>query len=232
MESSHFKFYNGVLIYPILLVLGIWTSFWLEIRFGLDFTTFGIKPRDVLGLRGILFGPFIHSGLTHLWHNTVPLLILSMALFYFYRYIAFRVLLWVIVLSGLGTWIFGREAYHIGISGVIYALVSFLFFKGIITKHYRLIALSLIVVFLYGSLIWGTLPLDKAVSWEGHLSGFISGFLLALCFRESVPGPIKYEWERDEFSQEEDPFMRQFDENGNFFEIDYMENSESDQEIE
>lgn len=215
-----FKFYNGVVLYPILLVLGMWLVFWFEIRFGVDFTRWGVRPRSVIGLRGIAFSPFIHSGIKHLWHNTVPIAVLTAGLFYFYRGISWRVLLWIVVLSGLGTWLIGRTSFHIGMSGVIYGLASFLFFKGIRAKHFRLIALSLLVVFLYGSLVWGTLPLDEKISWEGHLSGFIAGLVLGVfCFRESVPQVPTYTWESIDYKEDDDPFMRQFDENGNFFEL-------------
>lgn len=220
-EREYFKFYNGVIVYPILFVLLIWGVYWVEVKFGYDFTSWGVRPQSVKGLRGILFSPFIHSGLTHLLHNTVPLLVLSTALFYFYHKIAWRTLFWIVILSGLGTWLIGRPSYHIGMSGVIYALVSFLFFKGIMAKHFRLIALSLLVVFLYGSLIWGTLPLDAKISWEGHLSGFIAGGLLGVFrFRESVPKPATYHWETTEYSEEKDVFMQQFDKDGNFFELE------------
>lgn len=218
-EAEYFKFYNGVVLYPLLFVLVMWIVFWFEIKFGVDFTRWGVRPRSLSGLRGVFFSPFIHSGVNHLWHNTVPLLVLSTALFYFYRTISWRVLLLLLILSGVGTWLIGRVSYHIGMSGVIYALVSFLFFKGILTKHMRLIALSLIVVFLYGSLIWGTLPTSETISWEGHLSGFIAGAFVALSFRESVPKPLSYKWEKPDYMADEDPFMQQFDENGNFFEL-------------
>ena len=94
-----FKFYNGVVLYPILLVLVMWFVYWFEIRFGVDFTRWGVRPRTLSGLRGIAFSPFIHSSIKHLWHNTVPVFVLSAALFYFYKNISFRVLLWITVLS-------------------------------------------------------------------------------------------------------------------------------------
>lgn len=222
MKTSQetFTFYYGVVLYPLLFVLMMWFVYWFELRFGVDFTAWGVRPRTGKGLRGILFSPFIHSGIKHLWHNTAPMIVLSTALFYFYRKISWRVLLWIVVLSGLGTWMIGRPSFHIGMSGVIYGLASFLFFKGIRAKHFRLIALSLLVVFLYGSLIWGTLPLDQKVSWEGHLSGFIAGMVLGVfCFRESVPQKPQFIWEKDDYEEEEDPFMQQFDEHGNFFEL-------------
>ena len=142
-------------------------------------------------------------------------------------------LFWILILSGIGTWLIGRPSYHIGMSGVIYGLVSFLFFKGIQAKHYRLIALSLLVVFLYGSLIWGTLPMDEKISWEGHLAGFISGGLLGFCFRESVETPPRYVWEKEDYDEDDDPFMRQFDENGNFIELEeeVIEESDDDETV-
>jgi len=99
---------------------------------------------------------------------------------------------------------------------MIYMLVSFLFFKGIFSKHYRLIALSLVVVFLYGGLWWYVMPIDPQISWEGHLSGFISGVLLAFIFRSTTARPKQYRWEQENYNPQEDPFMQAFDENGNF----------------
>lgn len=230
-KRESFQFYNGVILYPVGLVLLIWIVYWIEIRFGVNFTSYGVRPKTVLGLRGVLFSPFIHGSLSHLWHNTVPLFVLTTALFYFYNKIAWKVLLWILILSGIGTWLIGRPSYHIGMSGVIYGLVSFLFFKGIRAKHFRLVALSLLVVFLYGSLVWGTLPMDETISWEGHLAGFIAGGLLGFFFRQSVEAPPKYAWEKEDYNEDNDPFMRQFDEHGNFIEIEEVEEeSEIDDE--
>jgi len=142
----------------------IWLVFWFEIRFRFDFTNFGVFPRTLSGLKGVLFSPFIHSGIEHLYHNTIPLFVLSTAVFYFYKPIAWKVLFYGILLSGFLTWLIGRPAFHIGASGLIYVLVSFTFFKGIFAKHYRLIALSLLVVFLYGSMIWYTMPIKEGMS--------------------------------------------------------------------
>ncbi len=217
-NQEQFKFTTGVIGYPIALVMFIWLVFWFEIRFGFDFTRFGVYPQTFKGLRGVVFSPFIHSGIDHLYHNTIPLFVLSTALFYFYRSIAWKVLFYGILLSGFLTWLIGRPAYHIGISGLIYVLVSFTFFKGIFAKHYRLIALSLMVVFLYGSMVWYTMPIKEGMSWEGHLSGMITGLLFALIFRREIAKPKKYVWEHDDFNEDEDPFLQQFDEEGNFIE--------------
>ncbi|RXG22696.1 rhomboid family intramembrane serine protease [Leeuwenhoekiella aequorea] len=217
-ETHHhsFQFNNRVIIYPLLFVLLMWLVFWFELRFSFNFTKYGVLPRELSGLRGILFSPFIHSNLSHLWHNSIPTLILLAGLIYFYRPVALKVFLFLIIFSGLGTWIVGREAYHIGASGIVYGLASFLFFKGLWSKNFRLTAFSLIVVFLYGSLIWGTLPLQDGMSWEGHLSGFLTGAILAFLLRNKIAKAPKYIWETESYNSDNDPFLQQFDENGNF----------------
>jgi membrane associated rhomboid family serine protease len=217
-ERQSFDFSTGVIGYPLLFILLLWIVFWFEIRFGFDFNHFGIQPRTVKGLRGILFSPFIHSDIKHLFHNTIPLFVLTMALFYFYRSISWKVLLVGLLLTGILTWVIGRPANHIGASGVIYLLASFLFFKGIFSKYYRLIALSLIVVFLYGGMLWFIVPVDPKISWEGHLSGLVVGLLLAFVFQQKIVKKPKYDWEKEDYNPENDVFMSHFDENGNFIE--------------
>jgi len=243
-RSDDFRFSTGVLGYPILFVLSIWIVFWFEVRFGFDFNHFGVNPRTFVGLRGILFSPFIHGDLSHLWHNTLPLFILSMSLFFFYPKNSWNVLFLGVLFTGIFTWILGRPANHIGASGVIYMLFGFLFFKGILTKHFRLIALSFIVVFIYGSMIWYTLPVDPKISWEGHLSGLIVGVLLAFLVKKGIAKPKKYHWESTDYNPDEDEFLKHFDEHGNFIEslpeenineeieIIYMYKSEGDSEEE
>lgn len=217
-QVQHFKFSTGVLIYPVLFVLIIWLVFWFEVRFGYNFSKYGVYPQSLKGLRGIVLSPFLHGSITHIYHNTIPLFVLSMALFYFYRRIAWKVLFLGILISGFFTWCIGRPSYHIGASGLIYVLVSFTFFKGIFAKHYRLVALSLLVVFLYGSMIWYTMPIEEGISWEGHLSGLITGFLFSLFFRKQIAKPKKYTWEQENYNENDDPFLKHFDENGNFIE--------------
>lgn len=217
-NQNSFTYHTGVIAYPILFVLILWLIFWFEVRFGYNFSRYGIYPQTLKGLRGVLFSPFIHGSIQHIYHNTIPLFVLSTAMFYFYRQIAWKILFYGILLSGLLTWLIGRPSYHIGASGLIYVLVSFTFFKGIFAKHFRLIALSLLVIFLYGSMIWYTLPIDKSISWEGHLSGLIVGFLFALIFKKTIAKPKKYAWQEENYNEEDDPFLRHFDENGNFIE--------------
>jgi membrane associated rhomboid family serine protease len=218
MRSNQFTFSTSVVAWPLFFVLAMWIVFWFELKFSVDVKDFGIYPRDVKGLRGILFSPFIHGDLLHLYNNSIPLLLLLAALRYFYRKVSFNVLVFGILISGLLTWMIGRESYHIGASGLIYVLVSFIFFKGIQTKYYRLVALSLTLIMVYGGLIWYVFPdVEEGISWEGHLSGLITGFGMSLFFKTpEYKKPIRYEWERPDFDPQSDPFMKHFDAEGNF----------------
>ena len=217
-KSNKLYFSPDVIIYPLVLVLLMWIVFWAEIRFNWDFNFLGINPRKVSGLPGIILGPFIHSNLKHLFNNSVPLLVLTTSLFYFYRNLRWKVLIYGLLLGGLITWLIGRPAVHIGASGVVYMLAAFLFFKGIFSKQYQLTALSLVVVFLYGGLLWYLLPIDPKISWEGHTAGFVVGLVFALIFKEIPIENKKYDWEKDDYNPDEDDFLKQFDENGNFIE--------------
>lgn len=224
--SANFKYTHDVLIYPLGLVLLIWIVYWIEIKFNLNFTNYGIYPLRFEGLQGVLFSTFIHSNLKHLFHNSIPLLLLSMALFYFYKDISKPVIIYGILATGILTWVIGRPSYHIGASGLVYVLASFLFFKGLFSKYYRLVALSLSVVFVYGSLVWGLFPGKVGMSWEGHLSGFLVGLILAVVYKTRIITIAKYEWEEKDYCAENDEFMLLFDKDGNFI-PDMRENEES-----
>lgn len=208
-DSKNFEYNLTVILVPIVAIFAIWFVFWYEIKFGLNFTKYGILPQSFKGLRGVLFSPFIHSSTSHLFNNSIPLGVLLGSLFFFYKDIALKVVVFGTLLTGLLTWSFARESYHIGASGVVYLLFSFVFFSGLFRKHYRLVALSLVVVFLYGGMIWYVLPIKEGMSWEGHLSGFIIGLLLAILFKNKGPQKIIHEFKETEFDL-------MFDENGNY----------------
>ena len=162
----------------------------------------GVFPRTLEGLLGIITAPFIHGDWKHLFNNALPLIVLGTSLRFFYKEISKEVFFWSWLMSGLWLWSIGRPSFHIGASGLVYALASFLFFSGLIRKHTRLMAVSLVVVFLYGSLIWGIFPIKTHISWEGHLSGSIAGVLLAWWFREQGPPTQKYQYEIEEELEE------------------------------
>src|SRR5664280_1352783 len=190
------------MIIPGIFVFLMWLVKIVELLFEIDLSRFGIYPLTVQGLPGILFSPFIHADFHHLFNNSLPLFFLSIALFYFYSEVAVRVFIWTYFITGLLVWIAGREAWHIGASGLVYGLASFLFFSGIIRRYFRLIALSLLIVFLYGSMVWGLFPgVYKNVSWESHMLGFFSGVVLAVLYRNQGPQQPVYEWMAEENEQ-------------------------------
>jgi membrane associated rhomboid family serine protease len=217
-EGKYFKYTNAVIVAPLVAIILIWTVFWIELRLNVNLNEYGVYPRTVQGLRGILLSPFIHGSVEHLYNNTIPLAFLTASLFYFYRKIAVKVLIIGILISGILTWGIGRPSYHIGASGVIYVLASFMFFKGVFSKYFRLVALSLVVVFIYGSLLWYIFPIKDEISWEGHLSGFIAGLSMAIFFKTGTPTSKKFDWEQDDYNEGDDEFLRQFDQEGNFTE--------------
>ncbi|MGO1729180.1 MAG: rhomboid family intramembrane serine protease [Flavobacteriaceae bacterium] len=222
MKSHLYQTYRFLFL-PFIALLAIWLVYWIEIRFGLNFNRYGLVPRSFKGLRGLLFSPFIHSGFEHLLKNSIPLVILSSALAFFYPKRHLHILLYGFIFSGVLAWIIGRPSYHIGASGIVYFLASFLFFNGIKSRNFRLIALALGVVFVYGSLVWGVLPDEtrENVSWEGHLSGLIVGFLMSYFYiSQFVFKSAKKKPKTLRQSQHEEEFMRQFDANGNFDPID------------
>lgn len=225
-KPQHFKFYNGVIGYPMFFVLLLWYVFWIQVEFYPAIKSFGISPLTALGLRGIVLSPFIHSDIKHLYHNSIPLFVLLAMLFYFYRTVAWRIIIFGILCSGFITWFIGRPGNHIGASGLVYVLVSFIFFKGIFAKYYRLVALSLLIIFLYGSMIWYVFPVKVGMSWEGHLAGLITGFVFSLIYRKPIAKPEKYVWQQPDYNEDNDPFLRHFDEQGNF--IEHLESEQED----
>lgn len=185
----------------LITVMVIALVFFVDREFDLHLSRFGVFPRTLEGLRGILFYPLIHGSLEHLFNNSVPLLVLLFCLFYFYSSIALRTVFWIYILSGIWIWISARQNYHIGASGVVYGLAAFIFFSGLFRRDNRMIAISLIVAFLYGSMVWGILPIQERVSWEGHLWGAISGLALAWLYRGEGPQRKLYQWEIEEMRE-------------------------------
>jgi membrane associated rhomboid family serine protease len=190
------------LIFPVFFLFIIWFVKLAEFILDYDLSDFGIFPHKISGLMGILTSPLIHKDFNHLASNTVPFLTLAVGVFYFYNKIAYKIFFLLYFLSGIWVWFGGREAYHIGASGLIYGLSSFLFFSGIFKNDVRLLAISLLVVFLYGSMVWGVLPFDARISWESHLAGMTAGMVLAFYFRRQGPEKVRYDWEDE---QEDDP---------------------------
>lgn len=209
MQEYSLPYKSSIFTIPAFLVLVIWLIYWFEIQFDLNFNKFGVYPRTLKGISGVFLSPFIHSNTNHLFNNSIPLFVLTSSLFYFYRTVAIRILVIGSIFTGFLTWCMARESYHIGASGVVYLVFSFVFFSGMIKKHYRLVALSLIIIFLYGSMVWYILPIKDGISWEGHLSGFLIGLLFAIWFRKKGIIQKEYQFTTTEFDS-------WFDDDGNF----------------
>ena len=202
MNKSEKNQLFSFLFIPFIFLLLMWLIKLIELQFDLSFVKLGVFPQTSNGLKGIFFSPFIHKDLTHLFNNSLPILFLGGLLFSVYRKVALQIFIWLFLISGFWLWIIGRPSFHIGASGMIYALAAFLFVSGIIQKNRRLAAISCIIIFLYGSMIWGILPTKESISWEGHLAGFFSGILVAIFYRKEGPKRKKYQWEIDEEIEE------------------------------
>lgn len=182
----------------ILFVFIMASAYFLNNLYNLNYSSYGIFPRDISGLKGILFSPFIHGSIEHLGNNTLPILILGTAILYFYGRLGVKVIVVMYLLTGILVWLSARESYHIGASGLIYAFAGYLFMSGIIRKAKNLVALSLLVAFLYGGLFWGIFPVKEHVSWESHLWGGVVGFVIAWYYRKEGPQRKRYTWEDEE----------------------------------
>ena len=175
------------LFVSVTFVILLWLVKIFEFEFKMEFSNWGTRPLSVIGLRGIIFSPFIHANFEHLMANSFPGFILTFSLFFFYRKSAYVIFILIYLLSGFCVWLAGREAVHIGVSGVIYGLAAFLFMSGVISFNIRLLTISLLVALLYGGLFWGIFPIKPEISWESHLWGGVSGLGLALLYRKSAP---------------------------------------------
>jgi len=182
MVSDKKKFIHS-LIFPTLFLIVIWTVKLAEIITDTSFAGYGVYPLKVKGLIGILLAPLIHGDLNHILANTIPVFILMTAVFYFYSRVAYKVFFISYIVSGFWVWVSARPAYHIGASGLIYAFAAFIVVTGIIKNNKNLMALSLAILFVYGSMIWGVIPNKPHISWESHLMGMMSGILLALYYK-------------------------------------------------
>ena len=188
---------------PILFVFTIWFVKGFEHIYDTNFRQFGIVSWDFKSISGIFTFPLIHADFNHLINNSYPILILGGIISQVYKTISTKVFLYSFLLSGTILWFIGNQNTNvIGASGVVYALASFVLISGFIKKQPRLSILSFFVIFMYGSFFWGMLPMPNKVSWEGHLSGFIAGIIIAFLYRKKGPQPKIYNYELEEEIEE------------------------------
>ncbi len=205
VKSILFSFLPGVIFVALLSSIKFYEEF-----FHLSLVSYGLFPRSFPDLSGILTFPLIHRDFEHLFSNAIPLVILMALLRYFYKEMSLKVFTLIWILGGAWLWLGGRPAYHIGASGLVYGLSSFIFFSGVWRRERKTMAVSLIVVFLYGGMIWGLFPFFKDTSWEGHLFGGTAGLLLSWAYRKEGPQRVKYQWE-DEPDEFEDLKVDEFE---------------------
>jgi membrane associated rhomboid family serine protease len=183
----------------LLFLAALWLVFLLDSLLGLKLIRFGLRPGSLPGLVGVVTAPLLHGNVEHILSNSMPLIVSLTAILYFYPYSSIRVIPLIWLGSGLLAWLIGRPSMHIGASGFIYGLLAYVFLSGILRKDMRSVAVSLLVGFLYGSMIWGVLPIRAHMSWELHLSGAFMGVFLAFVYRKWDRVPlVRYAWEDDD----------------------------------
>lgn len=185
---------------PAQFIGVLWIIQGLQWLLHANWGVFGVYPRTVFGLRGIIFSPLLHANWGHLLANTPPLFVLSAMILFFYRRVAIPAMMQIYFLTGALVWLFGRPVFHIGASGVIYGFVAFVFWNGVFRRNIRSIVLALIVVFYYGSMFMGILPNQEGVSWESHLLGGLAGIFAAYWFKnitEKEEERPTYSWENE-----------------------------------
>lgn len=193
--KDHASVRLGTALIPVGVVLAVlWGIFAVDTIWDLHLYRFGTLPRDLNGLLGVVASPFLHADLEHITGNSLSMLVLGWLLVYFYPKLALRVVLACWFIGGLCVWALGRPNFHIGASGVIYGLAAFLFLSGLLRRHLAHSGLSFMVIALYGSWIWGVLPFEARISWEGHLLGGMVGAIMAVLYRHvaplHVPAPV------------------------------------------
>jgi membrane associated rhomboid family serine protease len=184
----------------LIWLIQLWNS---GLDLGLE--RFGVRPRELAGLPGILLAPLLHGGFAHLIANSLPLLVLVTGMLHLYPNSAVCVLPAVYLGPGIVVWLFARGSVHVGASGLVYGFASYIFVAGVIRRDKRAIAAALLVWFLYGSLVWGILPIEPGVSWETHLAAALVGVVLAIALRRlDIPPRTRYAWEdeQDEYQEE------------------------------
>jgi membrane associated rhomboid family serine protease len=189
-------------LFPFTFVVLIWLIHVIQGFLETSWADYSLFPRTLHGLAGIFTSPMLHADWGHLLGNTVPLILLGLLLFNNYKEISGKVFWLVYFSNGILLWSFAREAFHLGASGVVYGIAFFLIFSGFIRKIPRLTMISFLIIFLYGSMVWGVFPFDPHVSWEAHLYGAITGLVLAIALRKEGPQPAKY-WNEEENEERE-----------------------------
>ncbi len=182
---------------PITIACIFWLIEIMEYLGEVNIHNLGIYPRELKGLPGIVFSPFLHGDFKHLLNNTPSFVVLSTAIIAFYPKNAIRIMTFIYLFTGVGVWLFARPAYHIGASGLVYGFASFLFFHGLFRRDVRSLGISLAVAFLFNGMLYGIFPVETGVSWESHVIGAICGVAVAFAYRDLAFKPDEKTWQKE-----------------------------------
>lgn len=200
------------LIWPAAMLITIWMVFLMNEAYGLNLNQWGLQPRSLRGIGGIISMPFLHGDVEHIFSNSLPLFIAHALLIHFYPIESLKIWSILFFFSGFGVWLYAEAgSNHIGASGLVYGLVAFIIASGLFKKNRKLLAAGGILIFFYGSMVWGVFPqlnfdLSARISWEGHLSGAFSGIITAWVFKNKGPqNEVYFDDEDDEDDEGNDP---------------------------
>jgi membrane associated rhomboid family serine protease len=212
-------------VWPLIIVAAMWVVFLLQHLLPFSPALLAVHPLHLDGLHGIFTAVFVHKDAGHIFSNTIPLLVLGWALFYYYREFALKALILMWLTAGLWVWFFARENYHIGASGLVYALAAFHIVSALLRRVFGLMAFAMLVIFLYGGMVWGFFPElfpKENISWESHFMGALSGVVYAFYYRKT--GIQKPVYDDDDFyddDEEEDNNLSPYQSHIRYF---YKEN--------
>ena len=203
MDKEEKKKIKDGLFLALSFILILWIVKLIEINFDISFVKYSMYPRKLSGLKGIVTTPLIHENLMHLFNNSVPLFVSIIGIMYFFRKHAFQIFALIYLVTHFIIWLTAPQSFIIGASGLVYAYLSFLFFVSAFSNNKNMLALSLILIFAYGTMIWGIIPVNTNISWESHLIGAITGFVFAIIYKNKGPKEEKFDWEDEEEFDEE-----------------------------
>ena len=177
----------------------LWLIHAFQVLTGFTLVGLGLRPRETSGLTGLLFTPLLHGNFEHLVSNSMPLFIGGVAMLFLYPNSSLRVLPLLYLGTSALAWTFARPSIHIGASGLVYGMLTYVFVAGVLRRDVRSVGVSLMVWFLYGSMVWGVFPVAPRMSWELHATGLLLGVVLAWLYRDWDRPPLKtYEWEDED----------------------------------
>lgn len=193
-------------VIPLVMTLIMFVQVLLQEVYRIDFQFAALHPKHADGLKGIILSIFVHGSWKHFFSNLIPFFLFSVALFQFYTF-AFKLLIYITILTGLNVWLMAdSNTFHVGVSGVIYGLASFHITSAILRREMRIMAFAMLIIFLYGSMIWGFFPEffpNENISWESHLMGFVVGIIFAFYYRDEGPKrPEIIDEDEDEYGDE------------------------------